>query len=181
MITQPLPGGWKFSSNWRSGGGTPMDDMLGYGNSLSRNNEDRAKELFSDHPTRGKERASGKVIAFDEKLCVAHFVTGGAAWALMTPIYFLASDKSPNQPLWKSAPIELIADDIVLTPTHIYGMGHYRREKGDPEIWVMSRADGQVVGKTPINGFPAFLGASAADNRLFVATREGKLICYRAE
>jgi hypothetical protein len=97
----------------------------------------------------------------------------------MTPIYFLASEGSPNQTLWKSAHIELIADDIVLTPSYIYGIGHYRRTQNIPEVWVMSRTDGQVVGKTPIDGFPAYLGASAADGRLFVATREGKLICYR--
>jgi hypothetical protein len=33
----------------------------------------------------------------------------------------------------------------------------------------------------PVEGFPAFFGMSAAGKRLFVATREGKLICYQAK
>jgi len=32
-----------------------------------------------------------------------------------------------------------------------------------------------------VDGFPAFNGMSVAGNRLFVATREGRLICYRKE
>jgi DNA-binding beta-propeller fold protein YncE len=84
-------------------------------------------------------------------------------------------------PAWKSEPIELIADDIVLTPKYAYVAGHYRRVKGNPEIWVMSREDGKVLSKTPVDGFPTYLGMSASGNKLFVATREGKLICYEGK
>jgi hypothetical protein len=53
--------------------------------------------------------------------------------------------------------------------------------KGEPEIWVLSREDGKVLAKTPVDGFPAFLGMSASGQRLFVSTREGKLICFEGK
>jgi hypothetical protein len=174
LFAEPLAGGWRLSSR-------AMDDMLGYGNSISRTNEDRANELFADEAGRGGGRARGRVIAFDEQSCVAHFIPYGAAsWEMKSPMYLLASDKDPKKPLWQTEPIELIADDIVLTPSHVYCVGHYRRVKGTPELWVLSRADGKLLSKTPVDGFPSYLGTSAAGGRLFVSTREGKLLCYAA-
>jgi len=38
-----------------------------------------------------------------------------------------------------------------------------------------------VVSTIPVDGFPAFLGMSAAGTRLFIRTREGKLICYETK
>jgi outer membrane protein assembly factor BamB len=173
LFTEPLAGGYRLISP----PGDPIDDMLGYGNSISRNNEDRHAAVFKDLP--GKARGVGKVIAFDEKLCVAHCVGGGESWALASPMNLVATtEKDSKTPLWKSEPVELVADDVVLTPQYAYVAGHYRRVKGEPEIWVLAREDGKVVSKTPVSGFPAYLGMSASEGRLFVATREGKLICY---
>jgi hypothetical protein len=75
----------------------------------------------------------------------------------------------------------LIADDIVLTPQHIYCVGHYRRVPGTPELWVMSRENGEVLSKIAVDGFPSFLGMSASGKRLFISTREGKLICLQGQ
>jgi len=175
LFTEPLPGGWRLT-------GHTIEALLGYGNSISRTNEDRANELFGDAAGNNQCRARGRPIAFDGKLCVAHFIPyGGASWALATPMCLLGSDKDPKTPLWKSGPIELVADDIVLTPRYAYAVGHYRRVKGESEIWVMSREDGKVLNKTPVDGFPSYMGASASGNRLLVSTREGKLICYEGK
>jgi len=57
-------------------------------------------------------------------------------------------------------------------------VGHYQRIKKAPELWIVSREDGTVVNSIPVDGFPAFLGMSAAGGKLFVATREGSLICF---
>jgi len=172
IFTEPLAGGFRLSSG-------PIEDMLGYGNSISRTNEDRANELFSDVIGNRPCRARGRPIAFDEKLCVAHFIPyGGESWDLKQPMFLLASDKDPKKPLWQSEPIELVGDDIVLTPRHAYVVGHYRRVEGKPEIWTMSREDGKVLAKTPVDGFPVYCGASASGNRLLVSTREGKLLCF---
>jgi hypothetical protein len=70
---------------------------------------------------------------------------------------------------------------MVLTPAHVYAAGHYQRVKKEPELWVISRKDGKVVHKTPAGGFPAFFGMSAAGKRLFVADRDGKLICFQSK
>ncbi len=72
----------------------------------------------------------------------------------------------------------MTVDDFVLTPQAIYCVGHYQRIEKAPELLVLSREDGKLLGAVPIAGFPSFMGMSAAGNRLFVATREGKLICF---
>jgi len=108
-----------------------------------------------------------------------NFPYGAASWANDKPLHLTAKAAAGKKaPLWKSPPIELVADDIVLTPSYVYCVGHYRRVKGEAEVWVVSRADGKVLSKTPVGGFPSYMGASASGNRLFVATREGKLICF---
>jgi outer membrane protein assembly factor BamB len=176
VFTEPLKHGWRLCS------GYPMDDMLGYGNSISRTNEDRAHALFRDAPRASQSRARGRVITFDEKLCVAWFMPyGGAAWGVTKPLYLMAAEEGSKEPLWQSPPIEMIHDDIVLSPSYAYCVGHYRRVTGSPEIWVVSRQDGKILSKTPVDGFPSYLGTSASGNRLFVSTREGKLLCFTGE
>jgi len=151
-------------------------DLVMLGNSISRTNEDNNGWLFSDG------RASGRVVAFDDALSVAyHFAGAGERWDNRGPLFLEAvkDDPKPKTQLWKSPPHELVVDDIVLTPQYAYCVGHYQRIAKEPELWVVSREDGKVVNTVPVEGFPAFLGMSAAGNRLFVATREGKLICYQ--
>ena len=58
-------------------------------------------------------------------------------------------------------------------------MGHNQRIAKELELWVVFREDGKVENTAPVAGFLAFLGMSAAGNRLFVVTLEGKLICYQ--
>jgi hypothetical protein len=67
---------------------------------------------------------------------------------------------------------------MVLTPDYVYCAGHYQRAKKDPELWILSRKDGKVVKRLPAGGFPAFMGMSASGKRLFISTRDGKLICF---
>jgi outer membrane protein assembly factor BamB len=148
-------------------------DLLIKGNSIPRTNED-------NWPGFMRRNVAGRVVAFDETLTVAYqFQPAGEGWANKGMLSLQAVDTDPKKPLWKTAPIELVVDDIVLTPQHVYCVGHYQRIKKDPELWVLARADGKVLNTIPVDGFPAFLGMSAAGKRLFIATREGKLLCYR--
>jgi hypothetical protein len=163
----PKSGAWK--------GAGSVDDYVAYGNSLARNAEDRL------HGTIGDGRVDGRVIAYAADLSVA-FQQGKDAKVGRREYageMRLVAAREPKKELWKTAPIELVVDDIVLTPSFVYAVGHYERVKKDPELWVLSRDDGQVVNTVPVNGFPAFLGSSAAGNRLFVATREGKVLCWQ--
>jgi len=151
-------------------------DLVIKGNSIPRTNEDN-KHGFGMR--RFRRRLDARVLAFDNALAVAYkFDPAGEGWANKGKLYLMAIEKDPKKPLWKSPPVELVVDDIVLTPEHIYCAGHYQRVKKAPELWIVSRKDGTVVKTVPVGGFPSFLGMSASDNRLFISTREGKLTCF---
>jgi outer membrane protein assembly factor BamB len=157
-----------------------FDGYLDVGNSLPRTMADIGGYLLSDG------RVRGRMIAFSDDLSVAYTVSwGGVTWEACnqdrkTPVKMnLMAANDPKTPLWKSPDIELVVDDIVLTPQRIYCVGHYQRAKKTPELWVLAREDGQVISTVPVEGYPAFMGMSAAGNRLFISTREGKLISYQ--
>jgi outer membrane protein assembly factor BamB len=163
-----------------------FDGYLDIGNSLPRTMADTSGYLMGD------SRARGRVFAADGELSVAHAVAwGGVSWEShgegrnkgkpMPMNLFAKKDAQAKEPLWKSPDIELVADDIVLTPQRIYCVGHYQRVKKDAELWVIAREDGKVISTVPVDGYPAFMGTSAAGKRLFIATREGKLICYEGK
>ena len=167
----PAPGklavGRQFGSvrpNWLD-----VDALLDVGNSPVRALEDRGGQVFTDG------RAQGRVVSFDDALSVAYQSPGGEDPSCGGSK--LALNAAGNAK-W-SVPIEMIVDDVVVTPARLYCVGHYQRVKKDPELWVMSREDGKVLNTVPVEGFPVFFGMSAAGDRLFVATREGKLICYQ--
>jgi outer membrane protein assembly factor BamB len=152
-----------------------IDDLLGFGNSMGRTNEDRAHALFSDG------RARGRSLAFDKALSVAYtFKPKGESFVNTGRLHIKAS-RAKKQTAWSTEAIELIVDDIVLTPKFVYAVGHYYRTKGKPELWVLSREDGKILNKYPVDGFPSFGGMSVAGDRLLVATREGKLICFKTK
>lgn len=76
----------------------------------------------------------GRVVAYDETLSVAYtFAPVREVWA-NKGLLNLVAVKEPKTQLWKSAPIELVVDDIVLTPQFIYCVGHYQRMPEDPEL-----------------------------------------------
>jgi outer membrane protein assembly factor BamB len=165
---KPVPGGRDLRLSY---------DVLLKGNSIPRTNEDNWEGF-----RRGKfgTRLDARVLAFDDALTVAYqFLPAGEGWANKGKLLLKGIAGDPKTPAWTSEPIELVVDDIVLTPQYAYCVGHYQRVKKAPEIWVLSREDGKALNTVPVDGFPAFFGASAAGNRLFIATREGKLICYQ--
>jgi outer membrane protein assembly factor BamB len=154
-------------------------DMVLKGNSIPRTNEDNWEGF-----RRGKfgNNLDARVLAFDDALTVAYqFQPAGEGWANKGKLILKGIAADPKKPVWTNEPIELVVDDMVLTPQHVYAVGHYQRVKKSPELWVLSREDGKVVNTIPVDGFPAFFGMSAAGNRLLVATREGKLICYEGK
>ncbi|MCW8132542.1 MAG: PQQ-binding-like beta-propeller repeat protein [Planctomycetota bacterium] len=154
-------------------------DTVLKGNSIPRTNEDNW-----DGFRRGKfgDKLDARVLAFDDALTVAYrFYPAGEGWANKGKLSLAGIAGDPKKPVWTAEPIELVVADIVLTPQFAFCAGHYQRIKKDPEIWVVSREDGKTLATVPVEGFPAFLGMSAAGNRLYVATREGKLICYEAK
>jgi hypothetical protein len=160
-----------------------FSERVAKGNSIPRNYAENVYAKLDDG------RIRGDVVAFDEALSLA-YNGGGSEKDWRDPrrvgVTLAAVKDNPNPkvgglPVWKlqSPDFELVVDDIVLTPQYAYCVGHYQRLAKRPELWVVSREDGKVVNTVPVDGFPAFLGMSAAGNKLFVSTREGKLICYQ--
>jgi hypothetical protein len=176
----------KRSPDMQGGLAPNFDGYLDIGNSLSRTGADIAGRVMGDR------RVSGRIVAFDDNLSVGHNMVGGAVTfesfgenknkGIAMPLNLYAKkDPKEKDYLWKSPDIELVADDIVITPQFVYCVGHYQRIKKDPELWVLSREDGKVLNTIPVDGYPAFMGMSAAGKRLYVATREGKLLCYEGK
>ena len=154
-------------------------DMLLKGNSIPRTNEDN-KHGFTRN--RFGRNLDARVLAFDDSLTVAYqFLPAGEGWANKGNLLLKGVAADPKNPVWISDPIELVVDDIVLTPRYAFCVGHYQRIKKSPELWVVAREDGKVLSTAPVDGLPAFFGMSAAGKQLYVSTREGKLICYRGE
>ena len=147
--------------------------LLSYGNSVGRTNEDRKGELFADG------RARGRNLAFDKEFSVAYTFAPKGESFVNTGLLHIKGFKG-KEPSWTTEPIDFQVDDFLLTPKFIYAVGHYYRVKGDPELWVMSRDDGKIISKTPVGGFPSFGGMSASEDKLFIATRGGKLICLKS-
>jgi outer membrane protein assembly factor BamB len=150
-----------------------MDDYLAGGVSLPRNGEDRGGVQLSNGII------SGKTIAFDNKLSVAF--KGGVSRENWERGYlrFYAKARKGKQNLWEIKD-GLIVDDIVLTPGHVYVVGHHYREKKAPELRVLSRKDGKILATHSLNTiYPAWNGMSIAGDRIFIATGEGKLLCYQ--
>jgi len=177
------PATGKRSLDMQGGLTANFDGYLDIGNSLSRTIADIGGYLMGDR------KARGRLVAFDADLSVAHtYAWGCVTWESygegrnkgkpMPLNLFAKKDAAAKEPLWKSPDIELVADDIVITPQRIYVVGHYQRVKKGSEIWVLSREEGKVLNTIPVDGYPAFMGMSAAGKRLFVSTREGKLLCY---
>lgn len=148
-----------------------VDDLMAFGNSLGRINEDRAEDLFSDGTIRSR------CLSFDDDLTVAFSFKPKAQSFFNNGECRIEGFKN-GKSIWITEPIELLVDDIILTPKYVFVVGHYLRIKGEPELWVMSREDGKIFNKYPVNGFPAFGGMSISENKLFIATRDGKLICF---
>lgn len=148
-----------------------LDSLLEFGNNLGRISEDRAHDLFSN----GK--VSGRYLAFDENSSLTFTYKPKEESFLNTGECRLVAHNA-GKVTWTSEPIELLADEIVLTPKLAFVVGHYYRVKGEPELWVMSREDGKILNKYTLNGIPSFGGMSLSENKLYIATRDGKLICF---
>lgn len=153
-----------------------MDNYLAGGNSIPRNAEDRGAVGLTDG------RIWGKMIAFDKDLSVASASSYGATtWQNNLKIHF-NSKKVPGKVFfWEKENWEMTVDDIVLTPKYIYTVGHYQRITKEPELLVMSREDGSILHSIPIDGFPSQNGMSIAGTKLFITTREGKMICFECK
>ena len=157
----------------RSGRHGSMEDWLSTNNRL-RLCEDMGGVVVDN----GRGGVSGRLIAFSASFGIGSNVArkGKTIYAL-GPI--TVSGKSRDgKTKWSSPSSELNVDDLVLTPDAAYCVGHYETGAKPAELRILSVADGSVLATHPIDAFPAYNGMSAAGSKLFIATRDGKLICF---
>jgi hypothetical protein len=46
-------------------------------------------------------------------------------------------------------------------------------------IWIVSAEDGRQVSQIKLDGVPVFDGMAAANSRVFVSLKNGKLVCFQ--
>ncbi|PCJ62030.1 MAG: hypothetical protein COA79_04915 [Planctomycetota bacterium] len=152
-----------------------MDNWLAGGVSPPRNLEDRMPIKLSSGV------AVGKTLAFNTKLTVAYSNERGTAWEYKGKLPFFAKTKKGKAFTWIDESNELVMDDIVLTNKHVYAVGYYYRIKGEPELRVFNAATGKLIKKYTISGHASWNGMSIASNKVFISTREGKIICFQGK
>ena len=128
-------------------------------------------------------RIKGDCLAFNEALSVAgwRYTPGVPGWKdkEKTNKYFLHAAGAAT---WNLHDIRQHVMGIVLTGDRAYVVG--RPASYDPkdtaELWVVSTADGKRLQTVPLDGRPVYDGLSAAHNRLYLATTDGRLLCFGA-
>ena len=146
-------------------------------NNRNRLSEDMGGACLDD----GRKGIRGRLIAFTDSFGIGFTVPRkGKAVFHVGPIA-VAGKSRDGEAEWSLPPTEMNVDDFVLTPDTAYCVGHYESGEGPAELRVVSLKDGAVLSKHEVNGFPAYNGMSAANAKLFIATREGKLICFAAQ
>lgn len=130
-------------------------------------------------------RITGENLAFSDKL-------GVAAWRYRfgVPGTMMKKDKNGQRFLYAVADGKnawLLDDNIrqqmmgvVLAGETAFMAGVPTVENADqrPELWVLAGADGRQLQVLPLDASPVYDGLSAAGGRLYLATEEGRLLCY---
>jgi outer membrane protein assembly factor BamB len=133
-------------------------------------------------------RITGEALAFSDKL-------GVAAWRYRfgVPATLMKKEKAGQRFLYAMAAGKnawLLDDNIrqqmvgvILAGDTAYLAG--RPTSLDPkdgsELWVLAGADGKLLQSLPLDARPAYDGLSAANGRLYLATEDGRLICFGAK
>ncbi len=148
-----------------------MDDWLAGGVSVPRNLEDRVPVKLSSGV------GAGKTLAFNGAQTVGYTSGSGAVWAYNGKLSFF----SKGSKTWDVPNNQMVMDAIVLTKNFVYTAGYHYRTPGGPELRVVNPATGAVVKKYPIKGHAAWDGMSIAGKRIFISTREGRLLCFQSQ
>jgi outer membrane protein assembly factor BamB len=144
---------------------------------LATNNRNRLSEDQGNAALEGGG-VGGRMIAFSDTFGVGFSVPRIEKAVFHVGPLNIAGRSCDGKVKWTMPPTELNVDDFVVTSEAVYMVGHYEKGEGAPELWAVSSADGSVLSTLKLGAFPAYNGLSAAGNKLFVATRDGRLICF---
>ena len=155
-------------------GGTSMEDWLAT-NSLHRLSEDQGAASI------GNGWVGGRMVAFSDTFGAGFGVARIEKSVLHVGKITLTAKGADGKTKWDVDAGGLNIDDLLVAGDALYCAGHYEGGGKPAELRVISPADGKTTATVEIKGFPAMNGMSAAGKRLFVATRDGKLICYEGK
>ena len=145
---------------------------------LATNNRNRLSEdMGAVAVDNGRSGIRGRLIAFSDSFGIGFNVPRKGKTVFHIGPIGITAKSSDGKTQWAMTPTEMNIDDFVVTTDAVYGVGHYESGGRAAELRVISFVDGKVLATHEIDAFPAYNGMSAAGNKLFVATREGKLIC----
>jgi hypothetical protein len=133
-------------------------------------------------------RVTGENLAFNDKF-------GIAAWRYRfgVPAAMMKKDKTDQRFIYATSEGKnawLLDDSIrqhmmgvVLAGNTAYMAGVPTPPDPDqkPELWVLAGADGKKLQVLPLESRPVYDGLSAAGGRLYLATEDGRLICFGAK
>ncbi|MDP7252784.1 MAG: PQQ-binding-like beta-propeller repeat protein [Planctomycetota bacterium] len=148
---------------------------------LSTNNRNRISEdMGSVSLDDGRKGITGRLISFTENFGIGFSVPRkGKTVFHIGPINITGKSRD-GQAKWSLPPTEMNVDDFVLTADTAYCVGHYESGSEPSELRVISLKDGTMLSRHEVSGFPVYNGMSIANDKLFIATRGGKLICFGA-
>lgn len=154
-----------------------MEDWLST-NNLNRLSEDMGKA----HLANGSRGAmAGRLIAFGKGFEMGFSLSRQPKKVFHTGTITLSGRTPDGKTKWGEPTNRLNIDDLLVTADGAYCVGHYESGGKPAELRVISRQHGKVLATHEIKGFPTYNGMCAAGKKLFIATREGKLICFEGK
>ncbi len=117
-------------------------------------------EADKQRKRRGKDVRDSAIWTDDQSIMVRAMVLAGDKLVLAGP---------PSLKPYKSNPLRFVNETEALAT--------FRGEKG-VHMEVRSAADGSVLADFELESMPVFDGMSAADNKLFLALKNGQVVCY---
>ena len=147
---------------------------------LSTNNRNRLSEDAGSVQLKGG-LVSGRIVAFSDNFGVGFNVAREGKTVFHTGVITLSGKNADGSIKWDVDTKDFNIDDLLVTKDKVYCAGHYDKEDKLPELREISMADGSTLATHILDSIAAYNGMSAAGNKLFVATRDGKLICFECK
>jgi hypothetical protein len=70
----------------------------------------------------------------------------------------------------------LAGETLFIAGASVSDLQDYESRKG--ELWAVSAVDGRKLEQYDLGGAPVFEGMAAAQNKLLVSLRDGRLVCF---
>ena len=142
-------------------------------------------DTYSGFFAQRRGRFSGMLVAFDRKYC--YYATKLLLRQKAYPAKIFAAESSyarDRKTLWSfDVPEPLQVEALLLAGDVLFAAGPLDRRdsKKGGFLWAISSADGRKLQEYKLNSPPVVEGLAAAGGRIFLAARDGRLLCFGKE